>query len=99
MTRLAPLLLALTFMGCPETPPVVVDGGSGGGSGTGGGTATGGGAGGGGTVTQTPVRADVVTTSGRMQGGTFTLDAQLGGAQPSAPAQQGTTKLTPAVAP
>ena len=90
MTRLAPLLLALTFMGCPETPPVVVDGG------TGGGTATGGG---GGTVAQTPVRADVVTTSGRMQGGTFTLDAQLGGAQPSAPAQQGTTKLTPAVAP
>ena len=76
-------------------------GGSGGGSGGGtGGGAMGGGAGGsagggsgggtgGGATAQLPPAQDVISGSGRVTGGNFVMDAQLGQGAPQAPANGG----------
>jgi hypothetical protein len=63
--------------------------GGGGGATGGGGGATGGG--GGGVIVQP--RIDVISASGRMQGGTFTLDMQVGDARDQAPMTRSTTTL------
>ena len=70
-------------------------GGGGGTTGGGGGTTGGGGGatgGGGGGVTLQP-RIDVISASGRMQGGTFTLDLQVGDSRDQAPMSRSSTTL------